>query len=232
MPTMPGPGTRRRTRHREVVATLLLGRLLERGDLDALGVHRADGVLDRAALARGVHALQHDQQAARAAGRRLREQALLQWRLGGLAGSRLEAVFAFFPGAGDCPPDRVLRAAYPGQVVPQIPVHRWPLWAPRSARPALATRPEPAGLDGPRAESRPWPAGRRGGRGPAGARLRGLAPGVRGPLPLLPRRGHLRPLHRARGAVLAIVSSSRRSAGSRFLAGIARLYWSSWGSTR
>jgi hypothetical protein len=45
----------------EVVRELLLGRLLERGELHALRVDDADDVLDDAALAGGVHRLQHEQ---------------------------------------------------------------------------------------------------------------------------------------------------------------------------
>ena len=40
---------------------LLLGRSLEGGDLHALGVDHADGVLEGAALAGGVHPLEHEE---------------------------------------------------------------------------------------------------------------------------------------------------------------------------
>ena len=44
-----------------VVGELDVVRPLEVGDLDAERVHRAEDVLDRAVLARGVHALEHDE---------------------------------------------------------------------------------------------------------------------------------------------------------------------------
>ena len=57
----------------------LLGRrLLERGDLQALRVHHAGGVLDHPALAGGVHALQDEQHRAAAAAGRLGVERLLQ----------------------------------------------------------------------------------------------------------------------------------------------------------
>ena len=48
----------------EVVLALLGGRRLEAGDLHALRVDQADRVAQHAALARGVHALEHQQDAA------------------------------------------------------------------------------------------------------------------------------------------------------------------------
>ena len=45
----------------EAVPPFFRGRRLERGDPDALGVEAADDVGDRAVLAAGVHALQHQQ---------------------------------------------------------------------------------------------------------------------------------------------------------------------------
>ena len=62
----------------EVVRELLGRRAAERDDVHAGGVDLADHVLDRAALARGVHPLEHEQHAARAAAAALRVELLLQ----------------------------------------------------------------------------------------------------------------------------------------------------------
>ena len=59
---------------------LLRRRCLERRDLRALRIELPDYVLDRAALSRGVHALQHEQHAALAAGLALGVEHLLQVR--------------------------------------------------------------------------------------------------------------------------------------------------------
>jgi hypothetical protein len=58
----------------EVVIELQRARLLERGDLAALRVDALENPLDRAVLARGIHALQHHQHRPAV----LREQFLLE----------------------------------------------------------------------------------------------------------------------------------------------------------
>ncbi len=62
----------------EIVLELLLARRLERGDPHPLGVDESDRVAKHAALARGVHPLQDEQEPALVTGRPSREQALLQ----------------------------------------------------------------------------------------------------------------------------------------------------------
>src|SRR4051812_45607511 len=62
----------------KAVAALLRRRLLERAHLRALRIDLADHVLDRAALARGVQALQDKQDAAIASGAPVRKQLLLE----------------------------------------------------------------------------------------------------------------------------------------------------------
>ena len=62
----------------EVVLALLLRRGLEGGDEHALRVHLADDVPEGAALARRVHPLQDEQQAAVTVGPALGEEAFLQ----------------------------------------------------------------------------------------------------------------------------------------------------------
>ena len=80
MPIIPGPGSSRSMRHRNGWARSSVGGRLERLDVHALRIDHADGVPDHAALAGGVHPLQHDQDARRAglAGPTGREQPLLQ----------------------------------------------------------------------------------------------------------------------------------------------------------
>ena len=77
-PDVPRLGQRPSDPPQEVVRALLLGRRLERGDPHALRVDQADRVPQRAALAGGVHALQHQQHAPASAGPALGEQPLLQ----------------------------------------------------------------------------------------------------------------------------------------------------------
>ena len=76
------------TRHRKSWRQLLLGRRLERLDPHALRVDQADGVPHDAALAGGVHALEHQQDAALPAGPALGEQPLLE--VGQLVAQRVE----------------------------------------------------------------------------------------------------------------------------------------------
>ena len=62
----------------EVVLLLLVGRRLEAGDLHALRVDQTDGVPQHAALARGVHPLEHQEHPALGPGGALGPQPLLQ----------------------------------------------------------------------------------------------------------------------------------------------------------
>ena len=62
----------------EVVLQLDGGRLLEGGDLHTLRVDQSDSMAQGAALARGVHALEHQQDAAVAARTALGEEPLLE----------------------------------------------------------------------------------------------------------------------------------------------------------
>ena len=78
----------------EVVRLLLLGRCLERGDVDTVWVHRADDMSHDAAFARGIHCLQNKQHATRVPGDSLRVQLLLQ--IGELFGSGREGRDAVF----------------------------------------------------------------------------------------------------------------------------------------
>ncbi len=60
----PAGGSARRIRHKIVVLALLLGRHAEAGVSDALRISSSHNVFDDAALARGVHTLQHQEQRA------------------------------------------------------------------------------------------------------------------------------------------------------------------------